>query len=128
MAGFDYDLQACIDYNPQTFTYDEVREVLANIEGEHDGADYHWILRLEGGRWAYLYGGCDYTGWDCQSWAESILAGSRDSLIRRMESEKIDLEVIRTLNQQISAGRTPTWREEKDAELGVVSGSEITYG
>ncbi len=70
-TGIDWNLAECLDYNPQGFTIEQVARVAAVIEGEHEGPDWHWVLELKGGQWAYLVGGCDYTGWDCQSGAWS---------------------------------------------------------
>lgn len=44
-----------------------IMEVLATIDGCNDGPAWHWIVLLESGTFAYVTGGCDYTGWDCQS-------------------------------------------------------------
>lgn len=35
--------------------------------GQNDGADWHWTV-VTGGRTWLIVAGCDYTGWDCQSW------------------------------------------------------------
>src|SRR6185503_6561645 len=63
--GIDYDLEGCLEYNPQSFIVDDIKKVLAVIEGENDGSDWHWVLLLNDNRYIYLRGGCDYTGWDC---------------------------------------------------------------
>jgi len=60
----DYDFCACLEYNAQPFNLLDVERALAVIEGEHDGPDWHWIVVLRDGRFVYLTGGCDYTGWD----------------------------------------------------------------
>lgn len=61
----DGDLIGCLNYNSQEgFDLPDIAEVLAVVEGEHDGASWHWILKLNNGTFAYLVGGCDYTGWD----------------------------------------------------------------
>jgi hypothetical protein len=38
-------------------------EVLATIDGANDGPDWHWLALLANGYFAYITGGCDYTGW-----------------------------------------------------------------
>lgn len=39
-------------------------------EGEHDGGPWLWALTFDlCGRWL-VEAGCDFTGWDCQSWAD----------------------------------------------------------
>lgn len=63
--GLDADLAYCLKYNPQPeFDLGKVECVLAVVEGEYDEKDWHWLLELTGPRYAYLTGGCDYTGWD----------------------------------------------------------------
>jgi len=34
--------------------------------GANDESDWYWILTVDGKTY-YATGGCDYTGWDCQS-------------------------------------------------------------
>lgn len=64
----DYDFVACIEYNidkkSDGWDLSDVERVIAVVEGEHDGASFHWIARLTGDRYVYMTGGCDYTGWD----------------------------------------------------------------
>jgi len=75
--GIDDDLESAIEYNPQPYSVDDIARVLACVPGEHDGADWHWILELKQPRliknfhgldipcqFVYATGGCDYTGWD----------------------------------------------------------------
>ena len=63
--GVDSDLYYCLDYNPQEgFGLADIERVAAVVEGEHDEAAWHWLLALTEGRFVYLTGGCDYTGWD----------------------------------------------------------------
>lgn len=66
MTNFDrYDLESCLNCNPQEgFTEKDVTAILAVVEGERDGKDWHWIVKLNDERHAYIVGGCDYTGWD----------------------------------------------------------------
>jgi hypothetical protein len=72
LIGIDYDLEACLEYNPQDlFNIKDIDKVLAVHMGENDGDDWRWILQLKDNRFVFLQGGCDYTGWDCQSWATS---------------------------------------------------------
>lgn len=63
--GIDSDLVACLEYNPQTsFTLEDIKQVLAVVEGERDERSWHWLLKLNDRRVVYLEGSCDYTGWD----------------------------------------------------------------
>lgn len=69
--GVDYDLHACIEYNPQAFDLQDIERVVAVFEGKHDEEDWRWVIKVtpecakkNGGRFVFLQGGCDYTGWD----------------------------------------------------------------
>lgn len=67
--GIDYDLYACLEFNPQPgLDIQNIDKVLAVHEGERDEEDWQWIIRLikkvDGMKYVYLVGGCDYTGWD----------------------------------------------------------------
>ncbi len=46
------------------FTREDVAEIIAMREGEHDGDSWRIVVRLNDGRFAYLEAGCDYSGWD----------------------------------------------------------------
>jgi hypothetical protein len=123
--GIDYDLWGCLYYNPQSgFDVDDIDQVLAVYEGEHDGADYHWILQLKDERYIYLCGGCDYTGWDCQSSAHHEVILSPFDALGLVEVE--DWRVYPTkdgiaarLLAQLGTGKWKTWREKMDKEFKV---------
>lgn len=59
----DHDLSSALEHNSVVLP-SPVDAILATIGGEYDGSDWHWLVRLEGGDYAYITGGCDYTGWD----------------------------------------------------------------
>jgi hypothetical protein len=59
----DSDLSAAIEYNSVVLP-SPISEILATITGDNEGPDWHWIVKLDGGEYAYITGGCDYTGWD----------------------------------------------------------------
>lgn len=40
--------------------------VLSYIEGENDGAEFHWLCKTDKDELFYIVGSCDYTGWGCQ--------------------------------------------------------------
>lgn len=137
--GIDYDLASCLDNNPQeAFTLDDIDKVLAVWEGENDGDDWRWVMRLKDGRFVFLQGGCDYTGWDCRSWALHSVANSADEAAGRVFGEQplsadffhmLKLahdeygakknEVHASLLKQLSEGKARTWREKMDDELGL---------
>jgi hypothetical protein len=51
--------------------------VIARDRGRHDAGNWYWLLKLRSERYASLYGGCDYTGSACQSWARGVLVEDR---------------------------------------------------
>jgi hypothetical protein len=63
------------------------RQVLLEITGENDGPDWVWIVLLKDGRHAYIRGGCDYTGWECQSWLDWHEADSMAEVIALAEED-----------------------------------------
>jgi hypothetical protein len=66
----DYDLEAALEYNPDPDDPLKASDILgehAVIYGENDGYAWHWLVELKDGRFAYITGDCDYTGWDCSS-------------------------------------------------------------
>jgi hypothetical protein len=99
MTNYDrlgHDLCAALEYNTVTLSPCEtfvgesgdtlassmVKTVLEEVAGENDGADWLWLVRLEDGRIAFVWGGCDYTGWDCQSNCAAYV-GSNKKMLRR---------------------------------------------
>ncbi len=70
----------------------EIKRVLAVIEGERDGAHWHWIVELEDGTFAYLNGWCDYTGWDCHSGLDVFEEPTLEAVLRQVgEAERDEL-------------------------------------
>lgn len=66
------DLAYALLYNDVKASSEFVVQVLGYISGANDGPDWHWLVLLDNGKIAYLRGGCDYTGWDCQSYVDLI--------------------------------------------------------
>lgn len=118
--GIDYDLGACLEYNPQDgFGLDDIKQVLAVYEGENEERDWRWVLELNDGRFVYLQGGCDYTGWDCQSWASHrVCATALEAAKQPDASQYHDDAEQRAVNisliAQLKAGKDTTWREQMD--------------
>lgn len=68
----DSDLCAALLYNGQpNFCCADIVDILASVPGEHDGNNWHWVVKLRSGEVFLVEAGCDYTGWDCQSHADS---------------------------------------------------------
>jgi hypothetical protein len=117
-----YDLHQAILYNgtyeTPKLTSDDIERVLALVEGENDGAHWHWIVELRGygpneEKYAHIDGWCDYTGWDCQS--AIAVDYARTAIEACTKSGSFSGELLR----QLSGGRAETWRESKNRELGV---------
>lgn len=152
--NLDYDLSACLEYNPQPGVHeDNIVRVLAVWEGENDEDDWRWVVDLDNGKFAFIQGGCDYTGWDCQSWATSVLTSTPEEAAWYARGEHSEVgsllepqgfghmlnilsgsymnnvgEVYESLMRQLSEGKDKTWRETKDEEFGVTSGAPLPTG
>lgn len=147
----DYDLEECLSNNTQDgFGSSDIQYVLAVWEGHNDGDDWRWILQLKDGRYVYLQGGCDFTGWDCQSWASSVFAetaeaaalyalgdfnvGENDPVfglgLGRMLGALTGTymnnteEVYNSLVAQIANGKNETWREKMAREFELTDEDE----
>lgn len=115
--GIDYDLCACLEHNRPGVSIAEIDKVLAVVEGENDGPDWFWVLALTGARFALLTGGCDYTGWDCQSGATAQVFDSRESLAAALEGFVEEHEyreerrpvVTQSLQTQLASAPAPVW-------------------
>ena len=75
----NYDLMAACRENG--IQHDDIAGVVLEITGENDEYSWHWLVSLSDGRFAYITGWCDYTGWDCKSGAERFDASSLDSAL-----------------------------------------------
>lgn len=117
--NIDYDLGAALEYNPQPFTVGDIKMVHAVVEGEHDERDWYWIIELRDGRYVYLTGGCDFTGWDCQSSATSTfhttVSGAAQDATEADRSGPVRSELLRQLEVK---QKTVTRAEKLDREFG----------
>jgi hypothetical protein len=77
----DSDLDSALLHNVVALS-GSVDAILSTIVGENEGANWHWLVLLSSGRFAYITGGCDYTGWDCQSSCEAFEADSLREVLR----------------------------------------------
>lgn len=50
-----------------------VTDLKCLVVGERDRDDWVWDVTVSGLGWRYT-AGCDYTGWDCQSWGNWVEA------------------------------------------------------
>jgi hypothetical protein len=66
-----HNLASGCGHNSNWGPLDEDRTITGFLlvqEGGHEGPDWIWLLTFEDGSTWFATGGCDYTGWDCQSW------------------------------------------------------------
>jgi hypothetical protein len=106
-----YDLYAALTYNYLDDELARVVAVLAFIEGERDGAEYHWIVQLDRPDvFAYINGACDYTGWDCWSWC-NVQTGETIADVLSFAAKKGG-DIAAGLAKQVDTGKVrESWRE-----------------
>ena len=103
----DYDLKTILGY--EGIKEEAVKKVMACVFGENDGPSWHYILQMKDGRYVYLTGWCDYTGWGCQDGSDS---GWHKKLERALEEAPVhepyhkDINVREQLKKQIE-GKQP---------------------
>jgi len=126
----DYDLEQCLENNPQAFTIQDVEEILAVYEGVNDEENWIWVLRRKAealphhnsASIIWLEAGCDYTGWDCHSWVTEISYYHKPSNIEDRLHNVLTSRL--SLLSQLSKGKAETWREKMDKEFGINSSQD----
>jgi len=88
MHEVDYDLESALEYNQNggykntgSLVVEDIKGEIAVVYGENDEYYWHWIVALKDGRFAYITGECDYTGWDCSSTAGWHIANTLEEII-----------------------------------------------
>lgn len=112
----DYDLASAINYNPQNngFSLDDVAYVLASCFGENDGPEYYWLMSMKDHTYAVVVGSCDYTGWDCQSGADSEIFPTLEAAIASLpdaanyDNRLIKQSIEKQLNGTLAYGEVIT--------------------
>lgn len=66
---------------------EQVKHLMACVPGEADGPDWHWVYILKNDKYGYMYGGCDYTGWDCQAGAQAEEYATLDDLLEKIGTD-----------------------------------------
>jgi hypothetical protein len=82
------DLRTCCSENGLEVQEHDIKKVVLTIEGENDCRDWHWIVKLNDDRWAYIHGGCDYTGWDCQCSGEVFIAKTKKQVLTEVPQDE----------------------------------------
>lgn len=78
----------------------DIHNVLAEVPGGADGSNWFWIVELCDGRFAYITGGCDYSGWGCRDWGETKIAGTVKEAIELVKPESYD-EAKKPISKQL---------------------------
>ena len=116
--GIDYNLSAAFHYNAeQPIKLDDIEKVLAMFQGENDGASWAWIAKLKNDKYAYLQGGCDYTGWYCQSGLDVYVVDSLELALQESKSQYGEGICEHLQNQIETSKKDLSWREEHDSEF-----------
>ncbi|HEY7418635.1 MAG TPA: hypothetical protein VH593_25885 [Ktedonobacteraceae bacterium] len=93
----DYDLASYLEYNRDIYTLEDIANIHAEVPGHNDEDNWYWVLELNDGRFVLTSAGCDYTGWDCQSWGASQVATSLEAAaMLAPEQEEFTERSIRT--------------------------------
>lgn len=77
----DYDLEECAKYLEGEDGFNDIVESLACVSGENDGPDWHYVVKLKDGKYAYIQAGCDYTGWGCQESGTSKIGDTIEEVL-----------------------------------------------
>ena len=99
----DYDLEQVLVL--AGVPRDSIKDILAAVYGENDGADWHYIVVFKDGSYGYLTGGCDYTGWDCQASATLVVQASSLELVLShvpTKEEFYDRPIHETVRRQLA--------------------------
>ena len=65
----------------------EIAYVLGCVYGENEESEWHWLIAMKDRTYAYVSGGCDYTGWDCQSWGHiELFSTLKETILSLPES------------------------------------------
>lgn len=65
------DLWYALEYHPtEGLTEETIEDIVAEVPGHNDEDDWWWVLKIKDKGFCLFSGGCDYTGWDCQSGVE----------------------------------------------------------
>lgn len=67
LSNTDPDLRSALSCNSLGQNIERIAKVVVSLDDGTDETNWHWIVQLVDGKFAYVSGGHDYTGWDCQS-------------------------------------------------------------
>lgn len=88
LFSVDYDLSAGLRYNGLGQNIGRIAKVHLSLTDGTDYPSFHWIVELVDGKFAYVSGGHDYTGWDCQSDCEWLDADTFDAAMQLVPQDE----------------------------------------
>ena len=89
----DSDLQECLRICE--IKLKNVVDVLAEVPGEADESCWHAVIKLANGKYGYLTGWCDYTGWSCQDGANFTEAKTAIEAAKLAKSNNEEKKLIK---------------------------------
>lgn len=99
----DSDLRTNCAYNlgGDKFRLEDVAYVLASVMGENDGPEYFWLCAMKDHTYAVVSGGCDYTGWDCQSSGEAEIYPTMATALAALPLEDGNRKISGSIKKQL---------------------------
>jgi hypothetical protein len=98
----DSDLKSCVEYNLDQSVLSDAKDVLATVAGANEGDDWYWVLLMKEGNFSLVQGGCDYTGWDCQSSATVVYADTAYAAVALARLDRDSRPILSSLIGQLS--------------------------
>jgi len=106
------DLKYCLMCNkPAKFIEADIVKIVAEVPGQNDEYNWHWILKLKNRKYAYLVAWCDYTGWDCKSGIKieeitntALQAAKLAPVVEEWSNRKIRVNLIAQIKGQQPSG------------------------
>jgi len=113
------DIKYAFECNSLSERLNDIDVIVAEVCGENDGVDWYWILQMKDGTFSWATGGCDYTGWDCQSSAD-IKDGFKTpqeaieavGVVAEYDKRDIKGTLLKQINEEIPFAIYPSNQEE----------------
>jgi len=101
----DDDLMSAFEYHLEKEDKANLFHLWAQIPGEADGPDWYWVVEMrseyKGKKFALVVGGCDYTGWDCQSSAKIFFFDTIEEAAQSAKDDYYRKDVAKQLLKQL---------------------------
>jgi hypothetical protein len=99
----DADLTYGASENSLSKEVGNIANVLAQVPGEADGPSWYWLAKMKNGKYGLFWGGCDYTGWECQSSMWYKEADSAEEVVEflKFEEWEQDAKAKKPIKQQL---------------------------